>query len=82
MQHKIWVKISNTTQWYAIMRECRMMYQKNWRAQSHVRRKLEKNTWLRLDVWCWFEVPDPMFATWVATKHGITAQTIEPVPNK
>lgn len=72
--HKLYFELATLDQWYAIMREARAQFGKNWRSQSHVRRKLSRSM-----VWgttsnterVWFEVPDPKFGTWVAIKHAV-----------
>jgi hypothetical protein len=56
------------------MREARAMFGKNWRCQSHVRRKLDWGSRTAIPVW--FEVPDPQFATWVSLK--LTVNHVEP----
>jgi hypothetical protein len=56
------------------------MYGRNWRSQSHVKRKLTR-TWAlsnKLER-VWFEVPDPQFGTWCALKLAVTQA---PVANK
>ena len=72
--HRITFDISNTSTWYAIMKEARALYGTNWRSQSHVKRKLER--WGASVVPVWFEVPDPAFATWVAVKHAVIAHSV------
>jgi hypothetical protein len=73
VMHRVMFQIANTTQWYAIMKEARTLYGKNWRGQPHVKRRLERNRWNHGLVPVWFEVPDPAFATWVAVKHAVIA---------
>lgn len=70
--HRVWFEIPDTVTWYRIMAEARALYGKTWRAQSHVKRKLEM--WNRLGpVKVWFDVPDPAFATWVSVKCSVIA---------
>jgi hypothetical protein len=73
IMHRVTFQIANTKIWYAIMKEARILYGKNWRGQPHVKRKLERNKWQNRMVPVWFEVPDPAFATWVAVKHAVIA---------
>lgn len=72
--HKLYFELASVEQWYAIMREARAQFGRNWRSQGHVKRRLERsliwsmpNTTERV----WFEVPDPAFGTWVAIKHAV-----------
>jgi len=76
--HRIHFELTNTQTWYAIMREARTLYGKNWRAQPHVKRRLENN-WAHKNVRVWFDVPDEKFGTWVAVKHAVIALS---APNK
>lgn len=77
--HKLYFELSSVDSWYAIMREARAQFGKNWRSQGHVKRRLE-----RAGMWrstpeserVWFEVPDPSFGTWVAIKHAV--RQVEP----
>ena len=72
--HKLYFELSSVEQWYAIMREARAQFGKDWRCQAHVKRRIE-----RANIWAletnyervWFEVPDPKFGTWVAIKHAV-----------
>ena len=72
--HRVIFEIQNTKTWYAIMAEARLSFGKDWRAQPHVKRKLEKNQWNSTLVQVWFEVPDPTFATWCAVKLAVQAK--------
>jgi hypothetical protein len=73
--HKLFFELSTTSQWYAIMQEARAQFGKNWRSQSHVKRRLDRaNITYRSGLVAervWFEVPDPKFGTWVAIKHAV-----------
>jgi hypothetical protein len=75
VMHRIWFQLHSTKEWYAVMNEARVMFGKNWRTQSRVKRRLEHNNLWGLTpaqtVPVWFEVPDPAFATWVAVKHAV-----------
>ena len=74
VMHRVWFDIKSITMWYKIVAEANNLYGRNWRGQSHVRRKLEHN-WHDRMYQIWFEVPDPTFATWVAVKHAVIATT-------
>lgn len=77
--HKLYFELSTVEQWYAIMREARAQFGKNWRCQRHVKRRLEHaNLWRLNDQGerVWFEVPDPKFGTWIAIKHAV--RQVEP----
>ena len=72
--HKLYFELSSVETWYAIMREARAQFGKNWRSQAHVKRRLEHASLWRLPGAAervWFEVPDPAFGTWVAIKHAV-----------
>lgn len=74
VMHRIWFKLHSTKEWYAVMKEARIMFGKNWRTQSRVKRRLETNAIWNIPsnaVPVWFEVPDHRFATWVAVKHAV-----------
>ena len=73
--HRFWFTISTEKQWYAIMKECREWFGKNWRAQNKVRRKFSSWHSTRHPIEIWFEVPDLRFATWISVKHGIQVQS-------
>jgi hypothetical protein len=72
--HKLYFELSDVETWYAIMREARAQFGKNWRSQAHVKRRLENASLWRLSGCAervWFEVPDPKFGTWIAIKHAV-----------
>jgi hypothetical protein len=82
VMHRIWFRLHTVKEWYAIMKEARAMFGKNWRTQSRVKRRLEHTTLWGISlqpVPVWFEVPDETFATWVAVKHAVIAM---PPPGK
>ena len=77
--HKLYFELSTVEQWYAIMREARAQFGKNWNGQRHVKRRLEHaSLWTigNCSERVWFEVPDPKFGTWVAIKHAV--RQVEP----
>ena len=79
VMHRIWFDVKSIESWYAIMKEARALYGKNWQGQPKVKRKLENISWADLttpSVQVWFDVPDPAFATWISVKHAVIA--IEP----
>ena len=69
--HRIYFCVRDLPTWYAIMAEARSQFNRSWRAQPKVRRKLEQQLWQPQDQWVWFEVPDPAFATWIGVKLGV-----------
>ena len=72
--HRIYVNVTTQEQWYAVMRECRSWFGKNWKTQPRVKRKLVENTRYGRNipaVAVWFEVPDLRFATWVSVKYSL-----------
>ena len=72
--HRIYVNVTTQEQWYAVMRECRSWFGKNWKTQPRVKRKLAENTRYGRNapaVVVWFEVPDLRFATWVSVKYSL-----------
>ena len=83
VMHRSWFQLYTTKEWYAVMNEARVMFGKNWRTQSRVKRRLEHNNLWGLNpaqtVPVWFEVPDQTFATWVAVKHAVISL---PLPGK
>ena len=77
--HKLYFELTTVEQWYAIMREARAQFGKNWQGQRHVKRRLEHASLWRLPGAAervWFEVPDPKFGTWIAIKHAV--RQVEP----
>jgi len=82
VMHRIWFRLHTVKEWYAVMKEARAMFGKNWRTQSRVKRRLEQTALWGVSlqpVLIWFEVPDQTFATWVAVKHAVIAM---PPPGK
>ena len=77
--HRITFMLTDTKAWYAIMKEARMLYGKDWRSQPHAKRRLERNRWVASSQRVWFEVPDPSFASWCAVKLAVEATLL---PNK
>ena len=71
--HRITFLLLNTDQWYSVMKEARLLYGKNWRAQPHVKRRLERNSWMQKTERVWFDVPDVNFASWCAVKLAVEA---------
>ena len=72
VMHRVWFQLTSVEIWYAIMKEARAMYGKNWKAQPKIKRKLGKLIWHPGGTVCvWFDVPDPAFGTWVAVKHAV-----------
>ena len=71
--HRITFMIKDTKQWYAIMKEARALYNKDWRSQPHAKRRLERYNWNKQMTPVWFEVPDPSFASWCAVKLAVEA---------
>ena len=71
--HRIYFCIQDLPMWYAIMREARVQFGRNWRGQPKVKRRLERLVWAPGDhcQWVWFEVPDLAFVTWAAVKLGV-----------
>lgn len=72
--HRITFAIQDTAQWYAVMKEARALYGKNWRAQPHVKRRLDRNRWSKQTERVWFDVPDSSFASWCAVKLAVEAK--------
>lgn len=68
--HRIFMELSDTDTWYAVMSEARKMFGKNWRGQPHVKRKLNRHA-VKMPVCIWFDVPDEKFGTWVAVKLAV-----------
>lgn len=77
--HRVYFEVGTTNTWYAIMREARALYGKNWKCQGHVKKKLERYAWhnstgvASLYERVWFDVPDPRFSTWVSMKLAVRA---------
>lgn len=69
--HRITFMIRNTDQWYSVMKEARALYGKNWRAQPHTKRRLDRNRWSAKEERVWFDVPDLSFASWCAVKLAV-----------
>lgn len=76
--HRFYVSVRDEQQWYAVMSECRTWFGKNWRCQSHVRRRFKRDRIYQYpmsaangSLWVWFDVPNPAWATWVSTKLGL-----------
>jgi hypothetical protein len=72
--HRIYVTLTTQEQWYAVMRECRDWFGKNWKSQGRIKRKLSEG--LRYGrgaplVTVWFDVPDLRFATWISVKYSL-----------
>ena len=74
--HRITFSLKNTDQWYAVMREARALYGKDWRSQPHAKRRLERYRWNNQASPVWFEVPDPSFASWCAVKLAVEATVV------
>jgi hypothetical protein len=68
--HRFWIKINSTNQWYQIIHEAQQWFHKNWRCQPKVKRRLQAST-SKAGIYVWFDVPDPRWATWVATKMAV-----------
>jgi hypothetical protein len=73
--HRFWFMLSTQEQWYAIMRECRAWFGRNWRGMNKVRRKLDSKYGHSISVPVWFDVPDARFATWIAVKMSLQVQS-------
>lgn len=72
VMHRIWVELENTDRWYAVMRELRTWFGKDWRGQPRVKRKLSHN-WNKEKHQVWFDVPDPSCTSWLGIKLGVQA---------
>lgn len=72
--HRITFSVKNTDQWYAIMKEARALYNKDWRSQPHAKRRLDRARWEQKLIPVWFDVPDPAFASWCAVKLAVEAK--------
>ena len=71
VMHRITFELDSTQQWYSLMREARTLYDKSWRSQSHVKRRLDRNKYTQRAETVWFDVPDEKFATWCAVKLAV-----------
>ncbi len=72
--HRIYVNLTTQDQWYAVMRECRAWFGKNWKTQGRVKRKLAEATKYSRPssaVNVWFDIPDQRFATWISVKYSL-----------
>jgi hypothetical protein len=71
--HRIYMEIDSVDVWYKIVHEANSMFNRNWRGQSRVKRRLEQQRWYH-GQWpiVWFDVPDEKFGTWVAIKYAVT----------
>ena len=81
VMHRIQVQLDDVKTWYAVIRELNQTFGTGkWRGQSHVKRRLEHLIWNpNQNMWVWFEVPDPKFATWLAVKLAVQVRV---PPNK
>ena len=77
VMHRIYIELASTSSWYAVMKEARLLFGKNWRTQNHVKRRLERFDAKPLVTW--WEVPDDKFGTWVAVKLAVRVVN---APNK
>jgi hypothetical protein len=68
--HRFRVMVHSLDQWYAVIRECRSWFNKEWSCQGNVRKKLNRN-YRKEPLAVWFDVPDPRWATWIATKLAL-----------
>jgi hypothetical protein len=78
IMHRIYFEVCAEKTWYALMTEARAWFGKDWKTQSHVKRKFDKHV-VTTPVTLWFDVPDAKFGTWVAVKLAV--RVVEP-PNK
>jgi len=71
--HRVYMEVGTLAVWYKIIREANVLYGRNWRGQSGVRRRLSQNIWTydNKQERVWFDVPDEKFGTWVAIKCGV-----------
>lgn len=85
--HRFYVGLTDQSTWYAVMRETRRLYGANWRTQPRIRRLLLPSAprqYLRspqIPVWVWFDVPDPVWSTWVSTKLAVMVRQEPPLKN-
>lgn len=82
--HRFYVKLADQPTWYAVMRETRRLYGANWRTQPKIRRKLMVRILAPVTpvVWAWFDVPDPVWISWIATKFAVEVRDTPPRPGK
>ena len=79
--HRFYFMIRSADQWYAIMKECRQHFGKNWHCQSKVLRKLKDVK--RFGYYpmtpparpIWFDIPNAAIATWIAVKLGVEVRS-------
>jgi hypothetical protein len=71
--HRVYMEVGTLAVWYKIIREANVLYGRNWRGQSGVRRRLGHHIWTydNKQERVWFDVPDEKFGTWVAIKCGV-----------
>jgi len=71
--HRVYMEVGTLAVWYKIIREANVLYGRNWRGQSGVKRRLSHNIWSydNKQERVWFDVPDEKFGTWVAVKCGV-----------
>lgn len=79
--HRFWFKIHTASQWYCVVNECKRLYGTQWRTQRNILKRFKKtqNFNRTIQQWIhehmahkiWFEVPDPLFSTWIAVKFSI-----------
>ena len=71
VMHRLTFEFDSVQQWYSVMREARTLYNKDWRSQSHVKRRLERRFHKQQTETVWFDVPEEKFATWCAVKLAV-----------
>jgi hypothetical protein len=71
--HRFYVSLTTTEQWYAVMQECRAWFGTEWHTQPKIRRRLERN--FDNAVEAWFDVPNPEWSTWIATKLAVQVRS-------
>lgn len=71
--HRFYVNLRITDQWYTVMQECCVWFGTDWRTQPKIRRRLERN--FDNAVEAWFEVPNPEWSTWIATKLALQVRS-------
>ena len=81
VMHRIQIELRDVKDWYAVIRELNQVYGVgNWKGQNHVKRRLEGLIWENnRAIWVWFDVPDPVIASWLAVKLAVQVKL---VPNK